>query len=497
MTLKSKGLSILLAGSTLAGVAGPLRAQPDNPAEATATDEDREPEGDGLTVTGTRIRGATVSSDVVTLDREAIVAAGQVDLGEAIRSLPQNFSGGQNPGVGSGAGLVNSNVNSASSANLRGLGPDATLTLLNGHRLPYDSALQGVDISALPLAAVDRIEILPDGASALYGSDAVAGVVNVILRRDFEGVTTSAQVGASADGGYVRQQADIVGGTRWNGGGLLLAYDFATNSRIAARQRSYAASLDPQTSLYPELERHAATLSGHHEIAKGVTINLDALYAARSSRTVSGSPAARFISDPATETYTLAPSLAVELGPEWTVTAVGVFGRDRTRFRTIFQPQAGAATITTGCFCNGVTALEVGAEGALFRLPGGSARLALGAGLRDNRLDFSREINGTQSAAFDRSRRSRFAYGELFLPFVSKSNALTGIEALSLSAAIRYEDYPGLDRLATPRIGLTYAPVDGLTFRGSWSRSFKAPTLFQQFTPYQAFLLPAAASTLR
>lgn len=99
-------------------------------------------------------------------------------------------------------------MNSASSANLRGLGADATLTLLNGHRLPYDSALQGVDISAIPLAAVDRIEILPDGASAIYGSDAVGGVVNVVLRRDFEGVTTSAQVGASTAGGNWRQQAD-------------------------------------------------------------------------------------------------------------------------------------------------------------------------------------------------------------------------------------------------------------------------------------------------
>ena len=134
-----------------------------------------------IVVTGSRIRGAAVAGDVITLDQEAIIAAGQVDLGEAIRSLPQNFSGGQNPGIGTGAGLINSNLNSASSANLRGLGPDATLTLLNGHRLPYDSAFGGVDISAIPLAALDRIEVLPDGASALYGSDAVAGVVNVIL----------------------------------------------------------------------------------------------------------------------------------------------------------------------------------------------------------------------------------------------------------------------------------------------------------------------------
>src|SRR5690606_28842377 len=93
-----------------------------------------------IVVTGSRIRGAAVAGDVITLGQEAIIAAGQVDLGEAIRSLPQNFSGGQNPGVGSGGGLINNNINSGSHANLRGIGPDATLTLLNGHRLPYDSA---------------------------------------------------------------------------------------------------------------------------------------------------------------------------------------------------------------------------------------------------------------------------------------------------------------------------------------------------------------------
>lgn len=495
MTLKLTRLAILLAGSAVVSHAPPLSAQTTGHSDmpAPVTEEDGEADEEAITVTGTRIRGATVSGDVVTLDREAIVAAGQVDLGEAIRSLPQNFSGGQNPGVGSGAGLVNSNVNSASSPNLRGLGPDATLTLLNGHRLPYDSALQGIDISALPLAAVDRIEVLPDGASALYGSDAVAGVVNVILRRDFDGVTTSAQVGGSTSGGYVRQQADIVAGVRGENGGLLVAYDFATNSRIAARQRDYATSLDGQTSLYPDTERHAAILSGHQTIADGITVSLDALYAARYSRSVSGSQAARFLSDPKSETLTLAPSAEIELGHDWKVTLLGVFGRDRTNFRTVVQPQAGRPTITTGCFCNGVTAFEGGAEGPLFALPGGSARLALGAGLRENRLEFSREIDGTPSAAFDKTRRSRFAYGELFLPVVSGINAIPGIEALSLSAAARYEDYPGLDRLATPRLGISYVPVAGLTIRGSWSRSFKAPTLFQQFTPYQAILLPAAA----
>ena len=204
-------ITALFAGTALAGFSSPLLAQSAGPPQSEVDEvQDDQPDvasGDNaIVVTGTRIRGARIIGDTISLDRETIVEAGQIDLGEAIRSLPQNFSGGQNPGIGSGAGFANSNVNSASSANLRGLGPDATLTLLNGHRLPYDSAFAGVDISSIPLAAVDRIEVVPDGASALYGSDAVAGVVNVILRRDFEGITTSAQIGASTDGGNFRQQ---------------------------------------------------------------------------------------------------------------------------------------------------------------------------------------------------------------------------------------------------------------------------------------------------
>jgi outer membrane receptor protein involved in Fe transport len=460
--------------------------------EAEAEDED-EDEDEGIVVTGTRIRGAKVAGEVITVGREAIVAAGQVDLGEAIRSLPQNFGGGQNPGVGFGAGLANSNVNSASSPNLRGLGPDATLTLLNGHRLPYDSAFGGVDISAIPLAALDRIEVVPDGASALYGSDAVAGVVNVILRRDMEGVTTSGQLGASTDGGYFRQQADIVGGHRWNGGGFLLAYDFVHNSRIAARQRSYAATLDPETSLYPSQHRHAVTLSGHQALGPGIEAALDALYSRRVSRTVGGTADNRYLAEPEVETYTLAPSLKLALSRRWEARVLGVFGRDRTHYRTTFSPLGGVPNVTSGCFCNTVASAEIGAEGPLFALPGGSARLAIGGGFRNNGLAYSRLVDGGAPEGFDITRRSRYAYGELYLPLASPETDLPGLHRLEVSAALRYEDYPGLDQLATPRIGVNYSPTRGLTLRGSWSRSFKAPTLYQQFVPYQAYLLPGAA----
>src|SRR3546814_7754995 len=105
------------------------------------------------------------------------IYSGQTSLGEVVRSIPQSFGGGQQPGIGFNVPGANGvNVGGGSSINLRGLGSDATLTLLNGHRLSYSSSRQSVDVSAITLSAVDRLEIVPDGASAIYGSDAVAGI---------------------------------------------------------------------------------------------------------------------------------------------------------------------------------------------------------------------------------------------------------------------------------------------------------------------------------
>ena len=170
-----------------------------------------------------------------------------------------------------------------------------------------------------------------------------------------------------------------------------------------------------------------------------------------------------------------------------------MLGRDRTRYATTFTPSPGTSRITTGCFCNRASSLELGLEGPLFALAGGSARVAVGGGYRSNGMAYSQIVGSTTSAAFDVTRRSYFGYGEFNLPIVAPQNGVRGIARLNLSGALRYEDYPGMARLATPRIGLIYAPVSGLTLRGTWSRSFKAPTLYQQFVPYETYLLPGAA----
>lgn len=485
----------LFAGASLLGLASPALGQdapepqqtPGEQQEGSQTDSATSP----IVVTGTRIRGARVIGEVVSLEREAIVEAGQIDLGEAVRSLPQNFSGGQNPGVGFGAGLTNDNVSSASSPNLRGLGADATLTLLNSHRLPYNSAFQGVDISAIPLAAIERVELVPDGASALYGSDAVGGVINIILRRDFEGVAASGQLGAATDGGYFRQQFDVVGGTGWNSGSALLAYDFAHNSPIVARQRSYTQVLDPAATVFPEMSRHALTFAAYQDLAPGVRASVDAVYSHRTSADSIETDVLSIARSPTLEGYAIAPSVEIDLGTGWQARVAGVYGRDLSRFRTTTTIPGSTPSTSTGRYLNEIVSIEAGLEGPVIELPGGDARLAIGAGIRNNRLDFAR-TDANFDTAFDRTRRSRFGYAELYLPLVSGRNRSAGLERLTLSGAIRYEDYPGLASLTTPRVGVSFSPIDGFTLRGTWSRSFKAPTLYQQYVFYDAVLLPAS-----
>src|SRR3546814_5288960 len=85
--------------------------------------------------------------------------------------------------------------------------------------MAYGGRAQSVDISAIPVEAVERIEIVPDGASAIYGSDAVAGVGNVILKRDFEGVTIGTRFGTASSGGLTTREYTVTAGTVWDDGG--------------------------------------------------------------------------------------------------------------------------------------------------------------------------------------------------------------------------------------------------------------------------------------
>jgi iron complex outermembrane receptor protein len=251
------------------------RAQSE-PARPTALEE--------VVVTGSRIRGVAPSSPVITLTQDQIRDAGQTNAGEVFRSIPQNFNGGQNPGVAlgaSGGNIANQNITGGSTINLRGLGPDATLTLLNGRRLAYDGYAQAIDVSNIPLAAISSIQVVTDGASAIYGSDAVAGVANIILKRDFEGVTTSARYGKTTEGGGSQAQYNIVFGKRWDTGGFIATADYSQQSQVLAGQRDVTANMPPATTLFPSAHQLAGLVSAHQDIGASVHLSIDALYSER------------------------------------------------------------------------------------------------------------------------------------------------------------------------------------------------------------------------
>lgn len=196
-----------------------------------------------IVVTGTRIRGAhPAGSNLTTISRGDIEDTGRSSIQDVLSILPQNFPGSQNEATQFGAVNTGRNIAFASTVDLRGLGADATLTLLNGRRLAPAGFGNFVDISTIPLAAVDRIEVLGDGASALYGSDAVAGVVNVILRRDFEGAETSVRYGAATRGDPQEVDASQLFGASWRGGNAMVGYEYRNRTALPNADRAFSAT---------------------------------------------------------------------------------------------------------------------------------------------------------------------------------------------------------------------------------------------------------------
>lgn len=460
------------------------------PATQTPAPEVRELEQ--LTVTGTRIRGGATPSPTITIGSENIREAGFTDLGQVIRSLPQNFSGGQNPGVIpftiSGAGIQNQNVTGGSGLNLRGLGPDASLTLLNGRRMAYGGFSQAVDIGAIPVEAVDRIEIVADGASAIYGSDAVGGVGNVVLKRGMDGVSISAAQGNATEGGLSTREYSATAGISWASGGAIAAVRDLSVDAVFARQRRYSEHLAEPYTLHPDSDLRSGLLSAHQDVGDAVELRIDAFRTERSQdyAIVSAPTATRAL--PETTTSFVSPGIDIRLPNDWMLALGGTWAESEHVQLQSFSRIGESDPYSTSrlCYCNRSRAYELGAEGPLFELPAGTARLAAGAGYRANDYLQFDYVAGTDTTRG--SDASRFAYAEISLPLLGQVPTLSGRDRLSMTAAVRSEDYDVFGRVSTPKAGLVYAPSADVTVKASWGRSFKAPTLHQRYYMYYSLL---------
>lgn len=490
-----KALNQILAGTGIAaavddkGIVTLRRIGPGELEAGRGPAEQPNPEGgeQEIVVTGSRVKGAPPSSPVIVLTQQQIRRSGHNNVGEVIRSIPQNFNGGQNPGVAprtrSGGDLTG-----GSTMNLRGLGPDATLTLLNGKRLAYDGQNQGVDVSVIPLEAVDRIEVVADGASAIYGSDAVAGVANIILKKEYDGIGVRARGGFATEGGGNQQQYSVTGGSTWSDGGIILTYDYEESRPIYARQREYLSYLADPYVILPASRRHNVLLSTHHALAPGLRLSIDALYGNRWSdryvQVAQGTGQDRAIID--AESYTLSPEVQINVRNGWNVSATGVYSRNNSKTASIYK-EGSVATETKSGYYNWSASGEVGAQGPAFTLPGGDTRLAIGAGYRYNNFKYSVPTTGFR---IDGDLGSYYAYGEIFLPLLSPSQNLAYAHRLSISGALRHEKYADLGGVTTPKFGIIYAPTGGLELKGTWGKSFKAPTLREINAPMTAYIFP-------
>ena len=214
--------------------------------EGAAAEQADEEVVEEVIVTGTRLQGGdpTARVDVVTADD--IARQGLTTVEDVIRSLPQNFSTiNSSNSLLFGSDLLDDNLGAlglgAATANLRGFGSKNTLVLVNGKRLAgiASSAQQlAANLNDIPAGAIERIEISHDGGSAVYGSDAVAGVINIITRRDFKGLSIGGKVEDSSTGGDA-QSANLYGGFGWDSGNASVIITMNQSDPVKAAATGY------------------------------------------------------------------------------------------------------------------------------------------------------------------------------------------------------------------------------------------------------------------
>ena len=201
-----------------------------------------------VTVTGSNVRRTDTEtpSPVQVMTAADIKNSGYTSIGDVLHNITANNMGSLSQSAPSAFAAGGSGVA------LRGLTVGATLVLIDGHRMasypmPDDGERDFVDISSIPIDAIERIEVLKDGASAVYGSDAIAGVVNVILKKQFTGLTMSAESGISSHGDGATQHASITGGIgdlSKDGQNAYISLEARHANSILLRKRPYLARTD-------------------------------------------------------------------------------------------------------------------------------------------------------------------------------------------------------------------------------------------------------------
>ncbi|MCF4009801.1 TonB-dependent receptor plug domain-containing protein [Rheinheimera sp. UJ63] len=215
-----------------------------------AQQNDEQAQVERIEVTGSRIKRNDLegASPIDVINREEIAKSGFANLQQLLERTPVAGTGT----FSTRGNNQDSTANGGAAISLRGFGSDATLVLINGRRIAVSAFAESiansfVDINSIPVAAIERIEILKDGASAVYGSDAVAGVVNIILRKDYDGAEVSFSQGGTTGPSYDETAASLVWGTQAGDANATLILDYFKNTTITGAEmgRNGTANQEP------------------------------------------------------------------------------------------------------------------------------------------------------------------------------------------------------------------------------------------------------------
>ncbi|MGH8285648.1 MAG: TonB-dependent receptor domain-containing protein [Steroidobacteraceae bacterium] len=584
-----------------ADAAGQAARRAQRPRDATGPPRSRlfEPLEEVIVV-GTFIRGIEpVGSEVITLGRRQIDRAGYATVRDVVRALPQNFGGGPSEDTSLGD-EASQNIGRGTGFNLRGLGSAATLVLLDGRRIaPSGSKGTFVDVSAIPLIAIEQITLLPDGASAAYGADAVGGIVNLALRESYEGRETRVRVGAVTDGDQDERQFSQLIGRQWDSGNGLLAFEYYDRGALSGVHRAQMVSdlrpfggdnfdtqngnpgtivIGPSTwaiprgqdgrsltpadllagtanlynrqagrDVFADEELLSLLATARHQPTQNLKLFADVLLAHRDARargpgfaTVLPVPSSNpFYVNPLGGTFPVgvAYDFGDDLGPTtfdgarraansalgatldvragWQL--AGQVGHSLTREHartggfvdlaalmpaladpnpeTAFNPfgdgsHTNPSTIAAIRSETRVTAeaeirsASFVANGPVMRLPGGEAKLAVGADYRHESFDSTlKSLSASDPDGSLRGRRAALArdftgvFAELLVPLAGPDNRRPGLERLQLLLAGRLDTYEDFASAFTPKVGASWSPTKDLSLRGTWSESFRAPSL--------------------
>jgi len=447
-----------------------------------------------IVVTGTHIRG--VENDtvpVMAFDRQYIERSGYTNMTQFIEALPLQFKGGPAGATEAApfgaAANFGQNLSRGTGFNLHGLGSVSTLTLVNGRRIAPSGQGQFVDVSTIPLAAVERVEILTDGASAIYGADAVAGVVNILLRKDFDGAESGIQYGAATQGGLDEQRLSQLVGHAWSSGNALVVAELYKRDPLDAGDRDFlvdAGAVSP-TYLLPKRKMGSLVFNLDQRLPGNFDFSSNVLYSYEEVATMDADDGSiRDFMTPTTNKWSASLGLGYMPTADWRISLDGTLARVETKTDfTVEDAATGDPLLIVRDYNDRyhTWTLDLKGDGPLFDLPGGTVRLALGASYRSDQVNSTRTrlipVTRFEVRAID-AREVKALFGELYVPVVGPRQNFSWAKRIELSLAGRYDDYSDFGSTTNPRYGLVWSPIDSLDLRASISSSFRAPTVAEK-----------------